>query len=434
MSVNPAPPQIRPGLQRNPLADRLRRTRDLTEILARPIPPEEQVVQSMPDASPTKWHRAHTTWFFEQFILKPYLPDYELFDRDYGYLFNSYYEAVGKRHARPQRGLLGRPGCQEIAAYRRHVDAAMEALIESATAEQWAEIAPFVELGINHEQQHQELLMTDLLHALSHNPLYPAYQPYQPSEARLPAPITYLPYEAGEYVIGHEGETFSFDNERPAHRVRNEAFALGDRLITNGEWLEFMADGGYQTPTLWLADGWATVQDQGWEAPLYWVYGDADGWQTMTLSGLQPINTAAPVTHISFYEADAFASWAGKRLPTEAEWEMAASRLAVSGHFLEDGYYRPLPDDGTAAAPEGQPRQMFGDVWEWTQSAYQPYPGFRTAAGAIGEYNGKFMCNQKVLRGGSCVTPRGHVRATYRNFFYPHHRWQFSGLRLAEDR
>jgi dimethylhistidine N-methyltransferase len=406
-----------------PLAARYRAVRQGTEQLAAPLSPEDQNLQSMPDASPVKWHRAHTTWFFETFVLTK-AQDYRPFHPDYGYLFNSYYEAVGARHARPQRGLLSRPSAEEIGAYRRHVDAAMGALISGGVD---APIAALIELGLNHEEQHQELILTDLLHAFAQNPLHPAYAEFRTAPRGSAAAAGFDNFDGGLVEIGQAGDGFAFDNEGPRHQVLLQPFRLAHRPVTNAEWLEFMTAGGYRDPKFWLSDGWQCAVANGWNAPLYWEERDG-AWLSMTLAGLQPIDPDAPVAHVSFYEADAFARFRGKRLPTEFEWEHAASGLdAQAGNFRESGYLRPI------AANDAAQRQMFGDVWEWTASAYSPYPGFRAAEGAVGEYNGKFMVNQMVLRGGSCATPRGHVRSSYRNFFYPHQRWQFSGLRLAED-
>ena len=403
------------------LRARFEAVRAETEGLAAPLSAEDQTVQSMPDASPTKWHRAHTSWFFETFILKR-AAGYREFHPDFGFLFNSYYDAVGERHPRPQRGLVTRPTCDDVTAYRAHVDAAMLALMETRAFT--GELASLVELGLHHEQQHQELLLTDILHAFAQNALCPAYQAHKPIDARLAPELSFAAFDGGLVEIGHDGEGFAFDNEGPRHKVWLEPFRLARRLVTNREWLAFIDDGGYRDPRHWLSDGWAAVQDNGWTAPLYWQMRDG-AWSSMTLSGLQPLNTQAPVTHISFYEADAFARWCGKRLPTEAEWEHAAASLPdMEGNFRNSAALRPLP------ATDGM--QLFGDCWEWTASAYAPYPGFRAAKGAVGEYNGKFMVNQMVLRGGSCATAADHIRATYRNFFYPHQRWQFAGLRLAD--
>jgi ergothioneine biosynthesis protein EgtB len=380
-----------------------RAVRAETERRAALLSPEDQVVQSMPDASPTKWHRAHVTWFFEQFLLRPHATDYKVFDERFAYLFNSYYVAAGPRKARPQRGLITRPTTGEVGDYRSHVDAAVCALIE--TTEDVAKLIPIIEIGLHHEQQHQELLLTDILHAFSHNETHPAYDP----QWQWPRPSGEVAAAgaqiAGIHMIGHGGDSFCFDNEQPAHQVVLRPVRLAPSLVTNGEWLEFMADGGYATPTIWLSDGWAAVEAQRWEAPGYWQ--KLDGvWHAMTLGGLRPIDPAAPVCHVSYYEADAFARWSNKDLPTEGEWEVAAKSGALS--------------------------DAYGIVWQWTRSAYTSYPGYRAAPGALGEYNGKFMINQLVLRGSSLATPAGHTRPSYRNFFYPTARWQFTGLRLAE--
>jgi ergothioneine biosynthesis protein EgtB len=395
-----------------------------TEERAAPLAPEDQVIQSMSDASPTKWHRAHTTWFFEQFLVTPKLADYRVFDERFAFLFNSYYVAAGPRHERPKRGLITRPTCDEVAAYRTHVDAAVARMLATVPAEALDEILPILELGLHHEQQHQELILTDILHAFAQNPCAPSYD-LQWSWPDSQASDGVVTLDGGVYRIGHDGDGFMFDNEGPAHEVLLQPVRLGN-LITNAEWLEFMADGGYRTPAHWLSDGWTAVGREGWEAPLYWE-GHDGRWLAMSLAGLHPVERAAPVCHISYYEADAFARWAGKRLPTEFEWEVAAQGLPIAETGAPD--VRPLPAQG----PTGDLRQMFGAVWQWTQSAYLPYPGYRPPAGALGEYNGKFMVSQQVLRGGSCATPPGHTRATYRNFFYPHQRWQFTGLRLASE-
>lgn len=377
------------------------------ETLARaaPLAAEDQGLQSMPDASPTKWHLAHTSWFFEAVVLLPHLPGYRPFDPAYLHLFNSYYESLGSRHPRPQRGLLSRPSLVEVMAYRAHVDAAMQRLLEGEPA---PAVRALVVLGLNHEQQHQELILTDILHAISCNPLRPAYRaPAAPAAPRASPALRWREHAGGPVQIGHGGEGFAFDNEGPRHPVLLQPFALADRLVSCGDYAAFVADGGYRDPLLWLSDGWAQVQAQRWEAPAYWVSGEA-GWQVFGLEGLRPLDPAAPVLHLSFYEAAAYAEWAGARLPTEAEWEAAA--VALPG--LE---------------------QLYGHAWQWTRSAYDPYPGFRPQAGAVGEYNGKFMVGQLVLRGSSLATPAGHARASYRNFFPPAARWQFSGLRLARD-
>jgi len=410
---------------REDLARRYVRIRAATEALAAPLSPEDQVVQSMPDASPTKWHRAHTTWFFETFVLSRHRPGYRVFDPDYAYLFNSYYEALGPRHARPARGLLTRPTAGEIARYRTYVDAATLALIESGPDD----AAEVIELGLQHEQQHQELLLTDIKHAFAQNPLRPAYMTAPPREAGQATPLAWHGIGDGIYEVGHRGGGFAYDNEGPAHRVFLRAFRIAGRPVSVGEYLAFMADGGYRRPELWLSDGWAVVQARGWEAPGYWERepGRAGGWRLYTLHGARPLALDEPVCHVSLYEAAAYASWAGKRLPSESEWEVAARRIGPVAPVLPAlvGDARPHP----AALADGF-RQ---DVWEWTGSAYLPYPGFRAPEGAVGEYNGKFMINQMVLRGRSCATPAGHERTSYRNFFPPDARWQFSGFRLAED-
>ncbi|VWX46647.1 putative Hercynine oxygenase [Novosphingobium sp. 9U] len=385
----------------------------MSEALVAPLSDADATVQSMPDASPAKWHLAHTTWFFETFLLRDHLPGYTRFDERWPFLFNSYYEAEGARHARAARGLLSRPSLDEVLAWRAHVDAALAPLLTRP------ELAPLIELGIQHEQQHQELLLTDIKHALWSNPLGPAYAPARGATQRSPSPSGWYEHPGGIARIGHGGEGFAFDNEGPSHRVLIEPFALADRLVTQRDWDAFIADGGYRTAAPWLSDGWAWVQREGIDAPLYWRQGES-----FMLEGWRVRDPDAPVTHISYYEADAFASWAGLRLPTEFEWEaIGQAHDARSGNQF---------DQGGAVSPAGG-STLFGDVWQWTRSAYLPYPRFRPAAGAVGEYNGKFMSGQFVLRGASCATPRGHSRASYRNFFYPHQRWQFTGLRLAKD-
>jgi ergothioneine biosynthesis protein EgtB len=407
------------------LETRLMATRALSCELAAPLSDEDQVVQAMDDASPTKWHLAHTTWFFEAFVLKRFLPDYRVFDERFEYCFNSYYESVGPRHPRPKRGLLTRPSAGEVRAYRIFVDEALARLFETELRPEAEEL---IELGINHEQQHQELLLTDILALFAAEPLKPAYRETGPGVAVSgQAPLKFVAFDGGIFEVGHDGSGFAYDNEGPRHEELIRPFKLASRLVTNAEWIEFIEDGGYETPTLWLADGWNTVRTQGWTGPLYFEKADG-GYLQMSLMGLRPVDPAAPVTHVSYYEADAFARWAGYRLPTEFEWEVASASVSVEGRTLGKGHLRAMPAQGGAGL-----EQMFGDVWEWTASAYLPYPGFKAAPGAVGEYNGKFMCNQFVLRGGSCVTPEGHMRRTYRNFFYPHQRWQFMGLRLAAD-
>ncbi|HZZ33591.1 MAG TPA: ergothioneine biosynthesis protein EgtB [Phenylobacterium sp.] len=403
---------------------RYRAVRQATEALTRALTPEDQLAQSMPDASPTKWHLAHVTWFWETFLLIPSLVGYKPFDPRFHYLFNSYYEALGARQPRPQRGLLTRPSLDDVIAYRAHVDAAMGRLLADGDGG----LSALLDLGLAHEEQHQELILMDILHLFAQSPLQPAYAPPRNvPRGQAPDALRFVGFEGGLVEIGHQGPSFAFDNETPRHKVWLEPFELADRLVSNGEWLAFMADGGYRRPELWLSEGWATAQAEGWQAPLYWQPAEG-GWRAMTLHGPRPIDPAAPVAHVSFYEAEAYAFWAGARMPTEAEWEHAAQGLPVAGNFLGSGNLAPAaPPPGTGL------RQMFGDLWEWTRSAYAPYPGFRPAAGAVGEYNGKFMVGQFVLRGGACVTPTGHARSSYRNFFYPQQRWMFSGLRLARD-
>ena len=377
--------------------------RQRTEALVAPLSPEDQVVQSMPDASPAKWHRAHTTWFFETFLLLRFLPGYQRLRAEYGFLFNSYYVAAGPRHARPQRGMLTRPSCGEVAAYRAKVDEGMTTLLRNPPAS----VLPVVELGLQHEEQHQELLLTDILHALAANPLRPPYDPFWREPQAATGTMQFLQGPAGMVEVGHDSAGFAFDNEGPRHGVHLAPYRIADRLVSNREWIAFIEAGGYRDPLLWMSDGWAACQAEGWEAPLYWERRDG-AWMQFTLAGLRPVDLGAPVRHISWYEADAFARWADKRLPTEQEWEVAAAALP--------GF-----------------RDAEGVAWQWTASAYRPYPGFRPWEGEVGEYNGKFMINQMVLRGGSAATPQGHARVTYRNFFPPGARWQFSGVRLAED-
>lgn len=405
------------------LGKRYASVRSLSEALAAPLSDADATVQSMEDASPAKWHLAHTTWFFETFILRDFVGGHALYDARFPFLFNSYYEAEGQRHSRARRGMVTRPTLDEVLAYRAHVDAAVLASLPDLPPA----ARELVTLGCHHEEQHQELLLTDLLHLMAQNPVEPAVWPGQRKiPVGMPGPIGWIAKTAEGVAIGHEGDGFAFDSEAPRHMTLLSPHAIADRTVTNGEWAAFIADGGYAEPRHWLSDGWAWVKAQGIAAPLYWERRD-DAWTRFGLDGRRPIDPAAPVTHVSFYEADAYASWAGARLPTEAEWEHAASAHDPAGGNQLDapGPVEPRPSiDGPA---------FFGDVWEWTGSNFRPYPGFRPAAGAVGEYNGKFMSGQFVLRGGSCATPRGHVRASYRNFFYPHQRWQFTGVRLAKD-
>jgi ergothioneine biosynthesis protein EgtB len=402
------------------------RVRAATEGLVKDLSAEDCAIQSMPDASPVKWHLAHTTWFFETFVLAPNLRGYRLFEPAYRVLFNSYYNAVGEKHPRPERGMLSRPGLDEVLDYRRHVDQAMRRLLAETPVS--PALAELIELGSHHEQQHQELILTDLKHLLSRNPLRPAYQkpwPLTPIRARVRG---WIAYPGGAREIGHAGGGFSFDNETPRHRVWLEPFSIATHPVTHGDFIEFIDDGGYRRPEFWLSAGWDAVNARGWQAPAYWERRD-DRWHTFTLHGTVPVDPHTPLCHVSFYEAEAFARWAGERLPTEAEWEIAARDAPVEGNFVESGALHPLALRETPA--DGTPAQVYGDVWEWTRSDYGPYPGYRSAEGAVGEYNGKFMSGQYVLRGGSCATPAGHVRASYRNFFPPDARWQFCGLRLA---
>jgi len=408
------------------LIDAYAAVRSLTVELCRPLAAEDYVVQSAPECSPAKWHLAHTSWFFENFLLVPLLPGYRSYHPRYAYLFNSYYETVGTFFPRPLRGLLSRPTAEDIFRYREHVDEGMRELIAGFDPERDARSVRHVQLGLHHEQQHQELLLTDIKNLFALNPLRPVYREVvvEPA-APVPAPLRWLEFPSGIYDVGFEGQGFAFDNEMPRHRVWLEAFALATRPVSNGEFLEFIEAGGYEEAALWLSDGWRKVKEAGWQAPLYWERVDGR-WHQMTLSGWQPIESHAPVCHVSYYEADAFARWAGMRLPSEFEWETVAASVPVAGNLLETGRLQP-------SAAGNASHQLFGDVWEWTCSPYCAYPGFKPLAGSLGEYNAKFMVNQLVLRGGSCATPRAHIRASYRNFFYPSDRWQFMGLRLASS-
>jgi len=407
------------------ITERYQAVRALTESLAEPISAEEQTIQSMPDASPTKWHRGHTSWFFETFLLRNEQLGYDIFDDQFGFLFNSYYDAVGERLARPSRGILGRPSVATVGEYRRHVDEAMIALLAATADGGSARVAQLVELGLNHEQQHQELLLMDIKYTLAQNPIRPGYR--DGTLAATPTtPLEWLEVTGGIFSIGHGGNGFSFDNESPRHEVLLDPFQIASRPVTNGDWLGFIADGGYQRSELWLSEGWATTNAKGWHHPEYWI--SDDGWHQFTLDGVVRLDRDEPVSHVSFFEADAYARWSGTRLPTEFEWECAARRLVPEGpgdgiNSLDSGRLHPGgPVDGI---------RLYGDVWEWTASPYVGYPGFRPAEGAVGEYNGKFMVNQQVLRGGCCLTPTDHMRNSYRNYFPAHTRWQCSGLRLA---
>ncbi len=404
-----------------------RSVRGQTGRLAEPLTAEDCSIQSMPDASPTKWHLAHTSWFFETFVLEEYLADYACFDASYRYLFNSYYNSVGDQYPRPERGLLSRPGLDEIERYRSHVDEGLERCLNEVDHADRERVMTLIEIGLHHEQQHQELILTDVKHMLSHHPEAGIYKRRESASDATSRPLRWVPFSGGRARFGHDGEGFFFDNETPEHDQLVHPFELGSRPVTNGDFLAFIEDGGYRTPTLWLSEGFAWVQECGIERPLYWL-GDGEEPTHYTLAGITALEPNEPVTHVSYYEADAFARWAGARLPTEFEWEYAAGDVAMDGNFLETDRFH--PDVGQT---DGRLDQLYGDVWEWTQSPYVAYPGYRPPSGALGEYNGKFMCNQWVLRGGSCATPRSHIRKTYRNFFPADARWQFSGIRLARD-
>ncbi|MDQ3076447.1 MAG: ergothioneine biosynthesis protein EgtB [bacterium] len=403
------------------------KVREQTERLCKPLVTEDYVVQSMPDVSPTKWHIAHTTWFFETFLLKPYSAGYKEFNPAYAYLFNSYYVSVGDRHCRQNRGLLSRPTVEDVFLYRQHVDRAMLKFFAKLNDEMYAKLLPLIILGFHHEQQHQELMMMDVKHVFWVNPLRPAYTLHHEDKRVAVPPMTWRQLDGGVTNIGHPDKCFAFDNESPRHRIFVQPCEIASRLITNGEYMAFMEDGGYNRAEFWLSAGFTTIAQEQWNAPLYWIYQDST-WMYHTLSGMRPINPDEPVCHVSFYEADAYAQWAGARLPTEAEWETIASTQPIRGNFVEYQRFHPAPLDVQECQ---EIQQLYGDVWEWTSDQYRPYPGFKAAPGAVGEYNGKFMCNQFVLRGGCCVTPRDHIRPTYRNFFPPDARWQFGGIRLA---
>jgi len=416
-------------LARELLLQKFERVRRTTEALCEPLEPEDCQVQSMLDVSPTKWHIAHTTWFFETLILEKE-PSYRGFDPAFRVLFNSYYNTVGAQHPRPERGLLSRPTFDQVRGYRHWVDRQMTTLILTCAVRDLEALAPLVELGLNHEQQHQELMLMDIKHVFWSNPLRPTYRRADAREATPSPELRWIAFQEGLPWIGHGGDGFAYDNETPRHRAFVGAFRLASRLVTNREYLDFIADGGYTRPELWLSDGWKAAAAEGWQAPLYWETRGGQRWH-MTLHGMQPLDLDAPVCHVSYYEADAFARWAGARLPTEEEWETAAGGTAITGNFVESGALEPLPEH----APSGTDGllQLYGDVWEWTRSPYVAYPGYRQPSGPVGEYNAKFMCNQLVLRGGACVTPQDHIRPTYRNFFAAANRWQFAGIRLAGD-
>jgi ergothioneine biosynthesis protein EgtB len=438
------------------LRDRFHQIRKFTNALCAGLEPEDCVVQSMPDVSPTKWHLAHTTWFFETFILKKFVPGYRAEIPEYAYLFNSYYNAAGDMHRRDLRGLISRPTLSQAQRYRASIDSHIDELLSNSDERLLEEIEPILVLGIHHEQQHQELLITDIKHVFAQNPLYPVFREMKTGGRSSATPgsqsssLQFIAFEQRTLDIGHDGRGFAYDNEGPRHRALVPAFSLATRPVTNGEYIAFIEDNGYSRPEFWLSLGWMTVNEQRWKAPLYWTKRDG-GWWNFTLSGLRPVDQSEPVTHVSYFEADAYANWAGARLPTEFEWERAALACLIKGNFVEDENFHPVPTSYAEPSPQSSPlegrggreapgegcssilSQMFGDVWEWTRSAYSPYPGYRAAPGALGEYNGKFMCNQYVLRGGSCATSRTHIRRTYRNFFQPEKRWQFTGIRLARD-
>jgi len=418
-------------MNRDELTSKFSTVRGMTEEICRPLQTEDYVIQSMTDVSPPKWHLGHTTWFFERVILQEFTPSYNPLNDRYYFIFNSYYQSFGDRVARDIRGTLSRPTVEEVYGYREAINKRVIDLLGAADDKMYQKIAPLVELGLHHEQQHQELLVTDIKHILSMNPLRPAYKARKTSAGGKEPAKSFVAFDEQVFCLGADQNGFSWDNERPQHKVFVNKFSLMNRPVTNGEYMEFMDDGGYTNPLLWLSDGWDTVGSQQWDAPLYWEKVD-DSWQVMTLGGLQPVEMAEPVAHVSYYEANAFARWAGKRLPTESEWELAAKVHQVSadkGNFLEEGAFHPV----AGVESNGSLLQMMGDVWEWTGSSYLPYPGYQQERGPLGEYNGKFMSNQMVLRGGSCVTPRNHIRSTYRNFFQCDKRWQFSGFRLASD-
>ena len=411
---------------KNHLINRFKSVRNFSTELVEPLKTEDFVVQAMTNTSPTKWHLAHVSWFFETFLLEKVYDDYESMHPQYSYIFNSYYLQTGEPHTRSKRGLLTRPTVQQVFEYREYVNEQVLTFLEEATEEQLKEFGPVIEIGNNHEQQHQELMITDFKYLFSQNPLYPAYKEIDHPESKPVPSLGWVPFEEGIYEVGNAGSEFTYDNEHPRHRRFLEAFEIADRLITNGEYLEFMEDDGYNRSELWLDDGWATLNENGWRAPLYWIQKEGE-WYSFTLSGLRKVDPNEPVTHVSYYEADAFARWADARLATEGEWEAAAGDKPYKGNFVEEGNFhpRPLQEEGDGI------KQLYGDVWEWTKSAYDAYPGYKPLPGALGEYNGKFMSSQYVLRGGSCATSQTHIRKTYRNFFYPDARWQFNGIRLA---
>ena len=415
-------------LGRDSLLKSYKNVRSFSHKLAKPLSTEDYVVQSMPDVSPTKWHLAHTSWFFEEFVLSKTINKYKSLHPQYNFLFNSYYVQVGERHSRPKRGLISRPTVDEVYKYREYVDKNMLKLFKTLDNKKFKKIAEIIEIGIHHEQQHQELIVTDIKHVLSENPLFPVYKKSNGNASKKSPGLNWVDFDGGIHTIGNNGNNFGYDNEFPVHKTYVEPFSLASRLVTNGEYLEFIKDGGYSKAKLWLSDGWNTVSSNNWEAPLYWIR-NGSGWNYFTLGGLRKIDLNQPVCHLSFYEAEAYSRWAGARLPSEFEWEIASGTSSINGNFVESGKFHPE----TVKENNGSLSQMYGDVWEWTRSPYSPYPGYNPPPGALGEYNGKFMCNQIVLRGGSCATSKSHIRNSYRNFFPPDSRWQFMGLRLAKD-
>lgn len=429
ISKNPKEAAASTTTDRDKLINRYRDVRKFSHKLVEPLEIEDFVIQAMDNTSPTKWHLAHTSWFFETFILEKVNETYDSLHPQYSHLFNSYYLQAGDPHERSCRGLISRPTVREVFEFREYIDKEILNFLEQADKEQIAEWGPVIEIGIHHEQQHQELILTDLKYLFYQNPLKPTYRNFELPESEIPEELSWIDFEEGIYHVGNDGEEFIYDNEHPRHRCFLEAFAVTDRLITNGEYMEFIEDGGYNRSELWLDDGWSTIKERRWEAPLYWEHIDGE-WQQFTLSGMRTVDPNEPVTHISYYEADAFARWADARLPTEGEWEAIAGGLPYEGNFVDQENFHPRPVQHQDS--EGF-KQIYGDVWEWTQSAYAPYPGYEPLEGALGEYNGKFMCGQYVLRGGSCATSQSHIRKTYRNFFYPDARWQFNGLRLARS-
>lgn len=417
---------IQDRLSRETVLKQFRKVRNFTHYLVEPLETEDLVIQAMESASPAKWHLAHTSWFFETFVLGKFVPDFESLHPQYAYFFNSYYLQTGVPFKRAKRGTLSRPTVKEVFEYRAYVDEQMKQFIQQADEKTWKEAAFVVEIGNHHEQQHQELILTDMKFLLAQNPLLPEYRKLDRPESKTPDPLNWTSFKEGIVEIGHSGDEFTYDNEHPRHKTFVQNFDLADRLITNAEYLEFMEAGGYQNSPYWLDEGWVAVQKEEWNAPLYWFKRE-DEWWYFTLGGARKVDPYEPVTHVSYFEADAFARWKGYRLPTEQEWEHACANRQVAGNFVDDGVFHPVPAENGS---EGL-KQMFGDVWEWTSSSYAPYPGYNPLPGALGEYNGKFMVNQYVLRGGSCATSRSHIRKTYRNFFHTDARWQFSGIRLA---